>query len=55
MALLRGYPDDAFAGRAALARGRTARNTYLSLEHSVRAIATSEERAEAERREPQTD
>lgn len=44
---------DVFAGRAASAKGRTTRNTYLSLEHSVRALAASEERAEADRRDHQ--
>ena len=42
---------DAFAERAANAKARTARNTYRSLEQSVRSLAASQERDEAERRE----
>ncbi len=38
---------DHFALRAARARGRTARNTYLSLEQSYRRLATQQERFEA--------
>jgi hypothetical protein len=37
---------DHFALRAAHARGRTARNTYLSLEQSYRGLATQQERFE---------
>ena len=37
---------DHFAERAAQARGRTARNTYLSLEQSYRSLATQQERFE---------
>ncbi len=40
-----------FAARAARARGRTARNTYLSLEQSYRGLATQQERFEAAGRE----
>jgi hypothetical protein len=42
---------DHFAARAARARGRTARNTYLSLEQSYRGLATQQERFEAAGRE----
>ena len=38
---------DHFADRAARAHGRTARNTYLSLEQSYRSLATQQERFEA--------
>ena len=37
---------DHFAARAASAKARTTRNTYLSLEQSVRNLAASEERDE---------
>jgi hypothetical protein len=40
---------DHFAARAAAAKDRTIRNTYLSLEQSVRAVAASEARAEEPR------
>ena len=40
-----------FAHRASRARGRTARNTYLSLEQSYRSLATQQERFEAAGRE----
>ncbi len=42
---------DHFADRAARAHGRTARNTYLSLEQSYRSLATQQERFEAAGRE----
>ncbi len=42
---------DHFAVRAARARGRTARNTYLSLEQSYRGLAAQQERFEAAGRE----
>lgn len=42
---------DHFAARAAHARGRTARNTYLSLEKSYRGLAAQQERFEAAGRE----
>ncbi len=42
---------DHFASRAVRARGRTARNTYLSLEQSYRSLATQQERFEAAGRE----
>jgi hypothetical protein len=38
---------DHFAKRAAAARGRTARNTYLSLEQSYRSLAAHYERFDA--------
>ena len=38
---------DHFADRAAHARERTARNTYLSLEHSYRSLAAQIDRFEA--------
>ena len=38
-----------FADRAASARGRTARNTFLSLEQSYRNLAAHQERFEAAR------
>jgi len=37
---------DLFAARAAGAKGRTARNTYLSLEQTVRSLAIREQRGE---------
>ena len=37
---------DSFAARAASAKGRTRRNTYLSLEQAVRSLAVMEERDE---------
>lgn len=40
-----------FADRAARARGRTARNTYLSLEQSYRSLAVQQERFENAGRE----
>jgi hypothetical protein len=40
---------DVFAQRAASAKARTARNTYLSLEQSVRSLAAIREREEAAR------
>ena len=42
---------DQFADRASRARGRTARNTYLSLEKSYRSLALQQERFEAAGRE----
>ena len=42
---------DQFADRAARARERTARNTYLSLERSYRSLAVQQERFEAAGRE----
>ena len=42
---------DQFALRAARARDRTARNTYLSLEQSYRGLAAQQERFEAASRE----
>ena len=42
---------DHFADRAARARDRTARNTYLSLEQSYRSLATQQSRFEAAGRE----
>ena len=43
---------DHFAARAASAKGRTTRNTYLSLEQAVRTLATTEQRDEAARQSP---
>ncbi len=40
-----------FAHRASRARGRTARNTYLSLEQSYRNLAAQQERFETAGRE----
>jgi hypothetical protein len=40
---------DHFAERAASAKQRTARNTFLSLEQTVRTLAANEERAAGER------
>jgi hypothetical protein len=40
-----------FGRRAAAAKGRIVRNTYLSLERSVRMLAVSEECDEAARQE----
>ena len=42
---------DHFARRASRARGRTARNTYLSLEQSYRNLAAQQERFESAGRE----
>ncbi len=42
---------DHFADRAAHARERTARNTYLSLEQSYRGLAIQQDRFEAAGRE----
>jgi hypothetical protein len=39
-----------FAALAASAKARTTRNTYLSLEQSVRSLALSEERDQAARK-----
>ncbi len=46
---------DHFADRAATAKARTARNTYLSLEQSVRALAANQERTETDRRRNKAD
>jgi hypothetical protein len=43
---------DSFAARAASAKGRTMRNTYHSLEQSVRNLAASEEREDDPRHNP---
>jgi hypothetical protein len=43
---------DSFAARAATAKGRTMRNTFLSLEQSVRNLAAIEERDEDARHSP---
>jgi len=40
---------DSFAARAASAKARTLRNTYLSLEQAVRNLADLEERGESAR------
>ena len=40
---------DAYAARAAAAKARTERNTYLSLEQSCRALANHVEQGEAAR------
>jgi hypothetical protein len=40
---------DSFAARAASAKARTQRNTFLSLEQAVRSLAAMEERDESAR------
>jgi len=46
---------DSFAARAANAKARTLRNTYLSLEQAVRSLAVMEERGETARHGPDGD